>query len=498
MARGEAAESLNGRISMNWLLASLVALAPLAAPAGAAGAPKQPNVVFLVLEDVSPDRFGTYGNPVCKTPHMDRLAAQGVRFDGFYSTPPCCPSRTSMISGMRPENTKVLDNSDAKLVKDLFASVTILPEQFQKAGYETVRIGKFAHDDQKPGVWSRVVFRGEGAEDEASKKQGKEEGKPAQGPHADPEARFTGARFLYGPTGLDEKQHSDHHVAGAAIKVLGEKGDKPLFLTAGFHANHLAFRAPDKYFAMYPAEQMTIPQNTGALPDGMPTKKIFNQIRKESGFNAMGFNNPATLEQWREAIAAQYACLTFVDVQIGRILDAIEEKGMARDTIVVLWSDHGFMLGEHFFWRKGQLYDTSCRSACIIRAPGISKGGAVCRRIVEGVDLYPTLLELCGLPAANHVEGVSFAPLLKNPDLPWKKGSLIYREKGKAVGLVTERWRYNRFEDQPERDQLFDHDADPGEQVNLIQDPQHAGALSELRTLMDAGWQACLPKPQPK
>src|SRR5262249_30723492 len=163
----------------------------------------------------------------------------------------------------------------------------------------------------------------------------------------------------------------------------------------------------------------------GAGPDGLPTKKALLQVRQISGFNAMGFNNPATLEQWRAAIAAQYACLTFVDVQIGRVLAALDTKGLADDTIVVLWSDHGFMLGEHFMWRKGLLYDADNKCACIVRAPAITKPGSVCKRIVESVDLYPTLTELCRLPTADHIEGASFAPLLKNPELPGKKAALV-------------------------------------------------------------------------
>lgn len=171
-----------------------------------------------------------------------------------------------------------------------------------------------------------------------------------------------------------------------------------------------------------------------------------------------------------------------------------KKNGLAKDTIALLWSDHGFMLGEHFFWRKGQLYDPSTKCAFIIKALGVTKAGTVCHRVVESVDLYPSLLDLCGLPKADHAEGVSFVPLMKNPELPWKKGSLIDREKGTAVGLVTERWRYNRFADHPERDELFDHQSDPAENRNLIRDEQFASVLEELGSLINAGWKGCLPR----
>ena len=473
----------------------LILLALLAHLCGHARAAARPNVLFLVLEDVSPGRFATYGNTVCKTPNIDRLAGQGMRFEQFHTTPPCCPSRTSMMTGLRPETTKVYDNSDARLNRELFPRVTLLPEQFLKAGYETLRIGKFAHDDVKKEIWSRIVFAGAGGDDDDKPKKGAEKpkGKPPQGPHAREGARFSGAPFLYGPTGLKDNEHGDYQAAGAAIKVIAEKHDRPWFLTVGFHADHLPFRAPDRFFAMYPPGEMVIPQNPDAKPDGLPTAKTLNRIRKESGFNATGFNNPATLEQWREAIAAQYACLTFVDEQIGRVLEALQKSGAENDTMVILWSDHGFMLGEHFFWRKGQLYDTSTKCALVVRAPGVTQPGSVCRRVVESVDLYPSLLELCGLPAAAHVEAASFVPLLKNPELPWKTGSLIYREKGQAVGLVTERWRYNRFADHPERDELFDHESDAAENHNLIADPQSAAVVQQLGQLIDAGWKGNLP-----
>ncbi|MGC3971682.1 MAG: sulfatase-like hydrolase/transferase [Pirellulales bacterium] len=236
---------------------------------------RRPDVVLLVLEDVSPERFGTYGNPICKTPNLDRLASQGMRFDRFYTTPPCCPARTSMITGMRPESTKVFDNSDAKLTRELFERVTILPELFRKHGYETVRIGKFAHDDHRKEAWSRIVSRGEGrdADDKTPRSEKKAQARKPEGPHADPKAKFTGAPFLYGATGLKDEEHDDYHTAGAAVKVLGEAREEPLFLAVGFHADHLPFQAPDAYFAMYPPEQMPLPRNPGSEPDGLPTKK---------------------------------------------------------------------------------------------------------------------------------------------------------------------------------------------------------------------------------
>lgn len=439
---------------------------------------RRPDVLFLILEDVSPVRFGCYGNPICKTPNIDRLAATGLRFTNAHTTPPCSPSRTGLLSGIRPETSRCFDNGQDSLCQRVLNSTTPLPLNFREHGYETLRIGKIGHPDNKDW-WTGAPQVAPGPKPKL----------PARGPATSPGATAIGAGFEYGPTGLDDLEDGDGRMATAAIAALQEKRDKPLFLAVEFHADHLPFRAPNKYFAMYPPEQMPIPENPGSGPDLMPTEETWTKLRAQFQFGVTGPNNPHTLEQWREAIAAHYACLSYADAQIGRILDALEKSGRADNTIVVLWSDHGFELGENWAWRKGGLRDLSTKSAIIVRAPGVTKPGQVCQRVSECMDLHPTLLDLCGLPIPAKTEAVSMVPLLKNPDRPWKKAALIYREKGTVVGVSTERYRLNVG---PELE-LFDHTTDPEEFLNVAACPDNVKVVEELRALAKTGWQSCQP-----
>jgi len=278
---------------------------------------------------------------------------------------------------------------------------------------------------------------------------------------------------------LDEK---DGRVAEQGIRIIRSRKpvDKPMLLCLGFHATHLGFRAPDKYFELYPPEEIKLPRNPGADENGMPPPGIFNE------------HNPHTPEQWRQAIAAHYACLTFIDAQVGRVLQELEKSGRADKTIVVIWSDHGFMLGEHFLWRKGPLYDESTQVALLWRVPGLTKAGTVCRRPVESIDIFPTLFDLCGIPQPEGIEAISMKPLLTDPDRSWKKGALMWGGAGKSI--VTKKWRYNEYLKRPDRPpELFDQEEDPGEFTNLAADPRYANVVAELSQLLHEGWWACLP-----
>lgn len=455
-----------------------------------AGANKRPDVLFISIEDVSPQRFGCWGNTVCKTPNIDQLARESLRFDlAHCSAPPCNPSRASLLSGLRPETTKVFGN--ATDWTEALKPGTTMPEHFRANGYETIRVGKIFHRGNKDRVyadtdrWSRVIreseglprpkhrrrpLRGPGVEFAKRKKEAAEQGRHIGG----------GSPFLYGPSGLGDLEEPDGMSATQAIKVLSWKHDKPLFLALGFHKPHLSFTAPDKYFAMYPPEMMVIPENPGSDADGMPTDK-----------SELSESNPHTLEQWREAIAAHYACVTFIDAQVGRVLEALAESSRAEDTIVVLWSDHGFMLGEHYRWRKGALYDIGVRVALLIKAPGITEPGSVCKRPVESIDIFPTLFELCGIAIPKGLEGISMRPLLKNPSMSWKKGAITTQGEANR-SIRTERWRYTEYGG-PTKAELFDCQNDPGELTNLAGDPRYADIVAGLSGLLKAGWRAALP-----
>jgi uncharacterized sulfatase len=460
------------------------ALAPAGDAAGETAA--RPNVLFLVIEDCSPIRFGCYGNKVCRTPNLDRLAASAVTFDAAHTVPPCGPSRTALLTGRRPTTTRVFGNFDRAIADEFFAAHPILPEIFKDAGYDAIKIGKFGHYD-KNSAWTEIVR----ANDELGTP--KPPLKPARGPAAKEGAKVIGNGFTYGPTGLDDADEVDGRMAELAIRRLKAPREKPFFLAVGFHSTHLAFRAPDKYFEMYPPSQMEVPKNPGSLPDGMPAPEQWEAIRRAEAFSAMGGNNPGTLEEWKEALAAHYACLTFVDAQIGRILDALEESGRAKDTVVVVWSDHGFVMGEHYTWRKGQMINESTRSALLIRAPGVTVPGARHAGPVECMDLHPTVLDLCGVPVPAGTEAFSLRPVLEHPERPWRKAALIEAER-RHTSLVTDGWRYTEYGEGPEmRAELFDEKADPGEFVNLAADLAYAAKRGELKALLHGGWKAAGP-----
>ncbi|MEW6355881.1 MAG: sulfatase [Planctomycetota bacterium] len=454
-------------------------------------AKKRPDILFIAIEDVSPHRFGCYGGKVAKTPNMDRFAAGGIRFAETHTNPPCCPSRTALFLGLRPDTTKVYGNNDnwAELCPDALS----MPEHLRNNGYETIRCGKMFHGGSGSGAferdacWSKIVNPSEGMPER------KKTRRPAEGPGVEyakerkqaqkkGKAKSHGSPFIYGPTGLAGEEELDGMVASQGIRLLNEKQDKPILLALGMHATHLPFCCPDKYFEMYPWQEMQIPRNPDAGPDGMPKDpKVLSQ------------QNPYTIEQWKKAIAGHYACLSFVDAQIGRVLDALEKSGRKENTIVVIWSDHGFMLGEHFMWRKGPLRDESTMSALLMQAPGVTKAGSVCKRPVETIDIFPTIFDVCGVSQPEGIEAMSMRRLLETPGAPWKKGALMHGGR-KGRSICTEKWRYNEYEGAPDQTELFDQAADPGEFANLAQDPKHTETVKELSAFLRGGWKACLPE----
>jgi len=446
---------------------------------------KRPDVLFIAIEDVSPHRFGCYGNTVCQTPSIDRFAASGLRFDNAHTSPPCCPSRTALLLGLRAGTTKVFGNNHDW--HELCPGALTMPTHFRNQGYETIRCGKMYHGKfEDDASWSRVIKASEGIPKRKNRRR------PAKGPGVEYAKELRKARkagktlkggspFTYGPSGLEDIEEHDGMVAEQGVRLLAQESDKPRLIALGFHCTHLPFIAPDKYFEPYRADDMVLPKNPGAGPDGLPKRGKVNKL------------NPHTPEQWRESIAAHYASLSLIDAQIGRVLDALEKSGRADNTIVIIWSDHGFMLGEHFLWRKGPLREESTRVALLIRAPGVTTPGTVCTRSAESIDIFPTMFDLCGVPLPSGIEAISMRPLLRDPSRPWKKGALMWGGGGKSI--VTERWRYNEYVRRRGRPaELFDHQNDSGEFVNLAREPKHADTVAELSALLKGGWKACLPE----
>jgi uncharacterized sulfatase len=451
------------------------------------------DVLFISIEDAGPHRFSIYGNEVCKTPNIDYIAKQGVKFEhAFASASPCNPSRASLLSGLRPETTGILRNGDDW--SRILEPGSTMPEHFRDNGYETTRIGKIFHmgsrDEHGNRIlyddadrWSQIIDEDENIPPRIH------EHRPLMGDTAllrrNKELQAQGKKrirppFLYGPSGLDPIEHADGRIAEQAVRFLKKNHDKPLFLALGFHSPHLPFTAPDKYFDMYPQGEIKLPDNS---PDDLEDTPLSKHKDQDV------FNNK---DKWREAIAAHYATITFVDDQIGRVIDVLKETGRLDNTIIVVWTDHGFQLGEHYRWRKGDLFDHAAQSLLIMMAPGVTSPGSVCERPVESIDIFPTLCDVTGIPVPSGLEGISMEPLLREPARPWKKGALtVKRDQGKSIR--TRFWRYNEYYENNQQSELYDHIADPGEYNNLADEEAYSDHISYMSKLINQGWKATLP-----
>jgi len=448
---------------------TMIAAAILAAciPAAAADAietEKKPNVLFITIDDLR-NEMGCYGNPRIQTPHMDRLARRGMRFDRAYVQATFCnPSRTSFLTGLRPDRTGIMDNR-TWFRKRLPDAVT-LPQLFRQNGYHTVRMGKIFHDGQRmedPKAWDTAIYP------KATELGRKGEGRNLTG------GRVQWCRWL-AAEGDDEDQ-PDGQIAREAIRFLEKKHQKPFFLALGFYKPHDPFNAPKKYFEPYPLEKMKLyrdpPDRKPDLPQaiGGPWKKEFDRF---------------TDRERREFLRAYYAGTTFLDAQIGKVLAALQRRGLDGNTIILLASDHGYHLGERGWWNKSTLFELSARSPLLVYAPGRKAMGKSCARLVEFVDIYPTLAGLCGITPPAGLEGRSFAPLLDDPEQPWKEAAYTQIRRGKFDGrsVRTERWRYTEWNEGRQGSELYDHENDPGEYLNLAGDPRYADVVKRHRMLL--------------
>lgn len=463
-------------MQLRTLLRSLLVLVALAAlPAAATG---QPNVLFIVSDDLNND-LGCYGHPLVKSPNIDRLAARGVRFDRAYVQYPVCnPSRTSFLSGKRPDTMRV---HDLFTPPRTFARDTVfLPQYFRQNGYTTIKVGKIFHtgsDFEDPPSWDQDI----------------RETKEAKNPPASQIAGEQGSKGII--LNAADKDTSDGKVARKSVELLeaAAKAGKPFFLASGFRRPHSPYIAPQKYFDLYPADKIVLPSEPRAhLRDVPPI-----------AFTYLPDDKPMSDQKRRETIAAYYASITYMDAQLGLLLDAMDRLKLWDNTIVVFFGDHGYHLGEHGgLWHKMSLFEQSARVPLLIAAPGKKPGASP--RLVELIDVYPTLAELCGLPLPKDLEGRSLVPLLTDPARPWKQGAFtqvirqrkpnveqgrvhVLEEKDVVMGysVRTERWRYTEWDGGKEGVQLYDHDADPKEHANLAKDPKHAATVKELKQLIE-------------
>lgn len=468
-----------------------------------ARAVEKPNVLFIAVDDLRPE-LATYGKPVI-SPNIDRLAASGTVFERAYCQQALCmPSRASLLTGRRPDSTKVYAFDPD--FRDALPDVVTLPQHFRQSGYHTQAFGKVFHNDD-PRSWSVPLWKSNCAEYHTDR------GKQVLEWIKQDYRRITYTWHLgegiiktkrAGGLPWEAPDVPDNHLregdmTDKVVGVLGEVADRPFFLAVGYHKPHLPFIAPKKYFDLYDRDAIELADNS-APPEDVPRCAMYNwnDMRHYYGVPKVG---PMQDEQARDLIHAYYACVTYVDAQIGRLLDRLNQLDLQNNTIVVLWGDHGWQLGEHGMWDKHSNFETSTHAPLIMRLPGQKHGRTAA--LVEFVDIYPTLCEACGLPLDDGLEGTSFAPLIADPDRPWKPAAFSQYPRvvpgyGRGMGhsMRTDRYRFTEWT-VPGTDfsahELYDHSVDPDENVNLAPRPRHAQMVERLKAQLHAGWPAALP-----
>lgn len=467
-------------IPMNRFLSLLILLSGgLLSPA----AERKPNVLFIAVDDMNND-LGCYGHPLVKSPNIDRLAARGVKFDRAYCQfPLCSPSRSSLMTGLRPGRTRVFDLQYH--FRQGLPDVTTLSQCFGRSGYYHGRVGKIYHYGNPGDIGTS------GLDDAASWQEFfNPAGRDKTALERDvinytPRNKGLGAAmaFFSERDGRDE-DHTDGKVATQAIALLEKHRNGPFFLAVGFYKPHTPWIAPSKYFDLYPPDRMALPVLDTNAARQLPKPALSStQPWPYKGLTAA---------QARECKRAYYASISFVDAQIGRVLDAVDRLRLWDDTIVVFWSDHGYHLGEHGLWMKQSCFEESARVPLIIAAPGRKARGQSSPRVVELLDLYPTLADLAGVTPPAGLDGASLRPLLDDPAAPWGRAAFTQVQRGGFPGysVRTERWRYIVWDDGAKGAQLYDHENDPQELRNLAGNPAHAKTEAEMAALVKKNWPA--------
>jgi iduronate 2-sulfatase len=446
----------------------------LATPVIAAS--KKMNVLFIAVDDMNSD-LGCYGHPVVKSPNIDRLAARGVRFDRAYCQFSLCnPSRASLLTGLRPDTTRVFDLQYH--FRQGLPDVVTLPQMFINNGYYVARVGKMYHygnpdDIGTSGLDDRaswVEYFNPAGRDATSLEPDIMNYTPKRG-------LGSSMSFLADAKGND-LEHTDGKVATQTIELLAKHKNEPFFIGAGFYKPHCPYVTPKKYFDLYKMEDITLPQiTTKTLKDYPPL--VF------AGYKPWPYLG-VTPDQARECKRAYYAAISFVDAQIGRVIDAVDRLGLRDNTIIVFWSDHGYHLGEHGLWFKQSCFEEAARVPMIIDVPGLKTAGKTSPRLTELVDLYPTLADLAGVTAPPGLEGVSLRPLLLNPKAKWERPAFTQVQRGGDPGhsVRTERWRYTQWAFGAKGEELYDEANDPRELHNLAPVAKYASTVTQMKALL--------------
>ena len=440
----------------------------------------KPNVLFIAVDDLT-STLGCYGNQLAKTPNFDKLSEMGVQFNRAYCQLPLCnPSRASVLTGLRPDAIKVYDLD--RHFRDEVPDVITLPQLFRKNGWRTERVGKLYHYNVPAGIGTN------GLDDPLSwdkvyNPKGRDTEEEEIIVNAEPHKKISAALSWLKAGGEDEEQ-TDGMIANIATDLIRKNKNKPFFLGVGFFRPHTPYVAPKKYFDLYPLDSMKLPFSP---PDD----------RLDIPSAAFAHNNPTPNYGLNEelllvAMQAYYASVSFVDAQLGKILDALAEEDLMDNTIIVLWSDHGYHLGEHNgIWQKRTLFEESAGAPLIIYNPQAKGNGVKCDQIVEYVDIYPTIAALSNLSVPGEQDGRSLVPLLQNPRQKWDGTAFTqilrpgYGKPFMGRSVRTNKWRYSDWAEGKLGEELYDHTKYPNEFRNLANDPQFKEVVLVLKSILD-------------
>lgn len=447
----------------------------------------RPNILFIAVDDLRPE-LNCYGVEKIQTPHMDQLAAEGMLFERAYAQKPICmASRASLLTGLNPDQQRIYS---CLSVEALVPDHTTLNEQFAACDYQVFGIGKIYHHQQDHQLQFGTEWISENPNPEAK-------GRDYISPESHAQLLKNGRGPAFENPQVPDEAYRDGYYAEKAIQKLSEfqNSEKPFFLALGFHKPHLPFNAPKKYWDLYPEESFKLPAND-SLPANATRFTPFDSYELRNCTNIPGRGAPIPDSLEKMLVHGYYASVSYVDAQIGRILQALKENGLDENTIVVLWGDHGWKLGEHDMWGKHTNFEVDVRVPLLIKAPGITLAGSRSKAFVELIDLYPTLCQLAGIPVPEHVMGQSFLPLLKNSETTFRKNiySLWPSYAGKRtdpeeaiIGYTVQDDQYRYIEwtrvknDSVLAVEMYDHQVDPAENTNVAPMPEYGQALDLMK-----------------